>query len=206
MLSTRPATAPSLEPEGEGILTLTPVVPGCMPPAFFLRDRGSSQELPPAPPTHTQTHQCPPPNPHLTRLHRLLKLTVPRPHALEPGWASSLGLSTEGAPHQPSYPGQAESGRGPEEWWVGREARLQGAACRTPAGPLRPEREGAGQQVGALASDQRLHHLSCSVHASTEEDGSDEGQVCRRLWQSYPSGSLSVRAQNLKSGSTTQEL
>lgn len=55
------------------------------------------------------------------------------------------------APHQPSGPGQAESGRVPEEWRVGTGAQLQAAACRIPAGPARPGRDGvraAGQGTG----------------------------------------------------------
>lgn len=55
-----------------------------------------------------------------------------------------------------------------------------------------------------------LQHPSCSLLLATKEDGSDRGQFCRRLWQSHLQGPISIvrwlKAQPLKSGSTTQEL
>lgn len=57
------------------------------------------------------------------------------------------------APHQPPRPGPAVSGMVPREQGVGTGAQLQGAVCRTPAGPARPGRDGDGQQVSTLASD-----------------------------------------------------
>lgn len=90
-------------------------------------------------------HWCPLFSPNLGEAAEAAEAS-PRPPP--PGPGASAGLLPLGparvrwAPHQLPYPGQAESGRVPEEWWVGIRAQLQEAVCRTLAEPARPRTDG----------------------------------------------------------------
>lgn len=138
-------SSPGSAPPQEGFLTLIPLAPS-LP---------GRRQLPGLP-----THWCPlfsgpgqPPTSGGPQRLPEASLWPPTPRLQPCCWASSRALPGW-APHQPPYPCQAESGRVPEMQRVGTGARLQGVACRTPAGPARPGRDGVGgQQVSASASD-----------------------------------------------------
>lgn len=102
-------------------------------------------------------------------------------HLLTPGLRRPVGhLSGEPAlagcgwaPHQPPCPRQAVLERVPEKQEAGTRARLLGVACRTPAGPGRPRRDGlatgkcAGEPTPSLRHPSQLSHRSPRFWALT---------------------------------------
>lgn len=97
-------------------------------------------------------------------------------HLLTPGLRRPVGhLSGEPAlagcgwaPHQPPCPRQAVLERVPEKQEAGTRAQLLGVACRTPAGPGRPRRDGLAMGKCAGEPTPSLRHPSQFSHRSPQ--------------------------------------